>query len=99
MSERLLVIFAVAVGTYLARFTPLKLKFGSSGKMKSFLSLSSTSVISALFVTSVFSGNAVELGVRIASLIPLILTFYRWKNFGLSIFAAVLSYYLLNLAV
>ncbi len=53
----------------------------------------------ALFVTSVFSGNAVELGVRIASLIPLILTFYRWKNFGLSIFAAVLSYYLLNLAV
>lgn len=99
VSEKVLAIIAVALGTYLARFLPLKIKFATSDKIKSFLSLSSTSVISALFVTSVFTPDAAEFGVRVAALFPLILTFYRWRNFGLSIFAAVLSYYLLRLAV
>ncbi len=99
MSEKILAIVVVALGTYLARFLPLRFKFGRSQKMKSFLSLSSTSVISALFVTATFTGDAVELGVRVAALFPLILSFYRWKNFGLSIAVAVLSYYLFKLAV
>jgi len=99
MNEKVLAIVAVAVGTYLTRFLPLKFRFGTSERMKNFLSLSSTSVISALFVTSTFTTNAGEMGLRVLALIPLILTFYRWKNFGVSIVAAVLSYYLLRLAV
>lgn len=99
MSEKVLAIIAVALGTYIARFLPLKFKFGSSNKMKSFLSLSSTSVISALFATSVFTPDAPEFGIRAAALTPLILTFYRWRNFGLSIAVAVLSYYLIRVVM
>ncbi len=85
MNEKVLAIVAVAVGTYLTRFLPLKFRFATSERMKNFLDLSSTSVISALFVTSTFTTNAGEMGLRVLALIPLILTFNRWKNFGVSI--------------
>ncbi|MBO8179072.1 MAG: AzlD domain-containing protein [Archaeoglobus sp.] len=99
MNEKVVAIVAVAIGTYLSRFLPLKFKFSTSKRMKNFLSLSSTSAISALFVTSIFTTNAGEMGLRVLALIPLILTFNRWKNFGISIIAAIISYYLLRLAV
>ncbi len=85
-------IFIVALGTYLMRFLPMKFNFGDSESSKEFFTLSSTSIISALFVTSTFTFEPHELSVRLLALILTALAYYKSRNFGISIIAAVLAY-------
>lgn len=96
MNERVIAIVLVAVGTYLARFLPLRFKAGSSARLKEFLALSSTSIISALFVTTTFTTEFEEMSIRFLALFPVILSYYRWRNFGISVFAGVVGYFMIK---
>ncbi len=93
----LLAIVLVAIGTYLARYLPLRFRF----KIEEFelLSYSSIAIISALFVTSLvsFPIRFEDLGINIIALIAVAFTYKRWNNLGLSVMIGVIVHILLRL--
>jgi branched-subunit amino acid transport protein len=103
MDKNILAIIFVAVGTYLTRYLPIylhnKLKLINSKNIKlinEILSYSSTSIISALFVTSFIKFPVVVENVLISiiSLIFVIIAYKKWSNIGISILIGVLAYYI-----
>ncbi len=98
MSEKLLAVLVVAIGTYMTRFLPFKLKdkFRKLSSLDEFLTYSSTALISALFVTSFVSFQPHEFAVRTVAMVFVILTYLRWKNLGISVISGVVGYFVVN---
>ncbi len=91
--EHYLAIVMVALGTYLARYLPLRFRFRIG--IEEYLEYSSAGLISALFVTSLASSKPVSASVL--ALIVVLLTFLRWRNLGLSILAGVAAHLVITL--
>jgi branched-subunit amino acid transport protein len=100
MFERYIAIVLVALGTYLARFLPLRFKLRVEG-LEEILSYSSTALISALFVTSLvsFPIKLGELYVSFVALLAVALTYKRWKNLGFSVLIGVIVHAILFMAL
>jgi branched-subunit amino acid transport protein len=105
MDKNILAIIFVAVGTYLTRYLPIylhnKLKLINPKNIKlitEILSYSSTSIISALFVTSFIKFPVVveDVLISIISLIFVIIAYKKWNNLGISILIGVLACYILK---
>ena len=105
MDKNILAIIFVAVGTYLTRYLPIylynKLKVINPKNIKlinEILSYSSTSIISALFVTSFIKFPVVveDVLISIISLIFVVIAYKKWNNLGISILIGVLAYYILK---
>ena len=90
--EESLVIVVVALGTYLARYVPLR--FGIKLGMEEHLEHASAGIISALFITSLLSSK--PLSVSLLAGIVVLLTYLRWRNLGLSIILGVLMHFILT---
>ncbi len=93
------VVLLVAMGTYLTRFLPMYLSSRnvSFDGAEEFLSLSSTALISALFVTSFLSAplDYGKSSVAVASLASAFAFYKKWRNTGISVFAGVATHFLL----
>ncbi|AAB99154.1 conserved hypothetical protein [Methanocaldococcus jannaschii DSM 2661] len=102
MDKNILAIIFVAVGTYLIRYIPIHLHSKIKNidekvkEINEILIYSSTSVISALFITSFIKFPIIFSNVLIStiSLIFAIVSYKKWNNLGISILISVVIYYL-----
>ncbi len=102
MSTHHLAIVLVAIGTYLARFLPMRFneKFKSKW-LDEFLTYSSVALISALFVTSLvsFPVKPIDLSVSIAALIFVFISYKKWRNLGLSVLVGIVVHLIFSLSM
>jgi len=98
--NRYVLILFVAVGTYFMRFLPLKWS-GNSEKatgLNEFLDYSASALLAALFVTSLveFPLRSLELAIRALAMLPVLFTYWRWKNLGLSVVLGIFAHLFLS---
>jgi len=100
MLEHYLAIVLVALGTYLARFLPLRFKLRIKN-LDELLSYSSAALISALFVTSLvsFPVEFEKLLISLLALMAVTVSYVRWKNLGLSVLVGVVVHLVLSLSI
>ncbi len=100
MLEHYLAIVSVALGTYLARFLPLRFKLRIEN-LDELLSYSSAALISALFVTSLvsFPVEFEKLLVSLLALMAVYASYVRWRNLGLSVLVGVVVHLVLSLSI
>ena len=100
MLEHYLAIVLVALGTYLARFLPLRFKFKIKN-LDEYLSYSSAALISALFVTSLISipVDFEKLFVSVIAVIAVFVSYVRWRNLGLSVLVGVIAHFIISMII
>lgn len=98
-----LIIFSVAIATYLTRFLPLHFskKIEKTREQEEILTYSATALLSALFITSLvsFPLQIQNLGIGLMALAFVFFSYRLWENLGVSVIIGVAVHFLISMAL